>query len=96
MEAYSRVYDSRHLQVDCQELGSAPEPYAQQSSTGYLLCHPPPNLVPATSRSHPAPPSELTAFPHTLWLMSPISLIRISDITISISTIRITDIINCE
>ena len=31
MEAYSRVYDSRHLQVDCQELGSAPEPYARLS-----------------------------------------------------------------
>jgi len=25
----SRVYDSRHLQVDCQEPGSAPEPYAR-------------------------------------------------------------------
>jgi len=23
------VYDSRHLQADCQELGSAPEPYAR-------------------------------------------------------------------
>jgi len=29
MAAYSRVYDSRHLQTDCQELGSAPEPYAR-------------------------------------------------------------------
>ena len=30
-----RVYDSRHLQADCQEPGSAPEPiYAQQSSMG--------------------------------------------------------------
>ena len=28
MEAYRRVYDSRHLQADCQEPGSAPEPYA--------------------------------------------------------------------
>jgi len=28
MAAYRRVYDSRHLQADCQELGSAPEPYA--------------------------------------------------------------------
>ena len=25
---YRRVYDSRHLQADCQEPGSAPEPYA--------------------------------------------------------------------
>ena len=34
MAAYRRVYDSRHLQADCQEPGSAPEPYAQKSSTG--------------------------------------------------------------
>ena len=27
--AYRRVYDARHLQVDCQEPGSAPEPYAR-------------------------------------------------------------------
>jgi len=26
MEAYRRVYDSRHLQTDCQEPGSAPKP----------------------------------------------------------------------
>jgi len=25
MAAYRRVYDSRHLQADCQELGSAPQ-----------------------------------------------------------------------
>jgi len=25
MAAYRRVYDSRHLQADCQELGSAPK-----------------------------------------------------------------------
>jgi len=31
-----RVYDSPHLQADCEEPGSAPEPYAQQSSMGYL------------------------------------------------------------
>ena len=37
MAAYCRVYDSRHLQADCQKPGSAPEPYAQQSSVGYLL-----------------------------------------------------------
>jgi len=36
MAAYRRVYDSRHLQDDCQEPGSAPEPYARQWSTGYL------------------------------------------------------------
>jgi len=28
MVAYRRVYDSHHLQADCQEPGSAPEPYA--------------------------------------------------------------------
>ena len=28
MPAYRRVYDSRHLQADCQEPGSATEPYA--------------------------------------------------------------------
>jgi len=37
MAAYRRVYDARHLQADCQEPGSATEPYARQSSTGYLL-----------------------------------------------------------
>ena len=26
MAAYHRVYDSHHLQADCQELGSAPAP----------------------------------------------------------------------
>jgi len=36
MAAYHRVYDSRHLQADCQEPGSAPESYALQSITGYL------------------------------------------------------------
>jgi len=36
MEAYRQVYDSRHLQADYRELGSAPEPYVGQSSIGYL------------------------------------------------------------
>ena len=36
MAANRRVYDSRHLQADCQEPGSAPEPYARLSSMGYL------------------------------------------------------------
>ena len=36
MAAYHRVYDSRHLQPDCQEPGSAPEPCGGQSSTGCL------------------------------------------------------------
>jgi len=29
MAAYRRVYNSRHLQADCKEPVSAPEPYAQ-------------------------------------------------------------------
>ena len=36
MAAYHQVYDSHHLQADCQEPGSAPEPYAWQSSMSYL------------------------------------------------------------
>ena len=36
MAAYRRVCDSRHLQADCQGPGSAPEPYARQSSTGHF------------------------------------------------------------
>ena len=37
MATSRRVYDSLHLQADCQEPGSAPEPYARQSSMGYLF-----------------------------------------------------------
>jgi len=37
MAAYRRVYDSRHLQADCQEPGSAPELYSRQSRMGYLF-----------------------------------------------------------
>ena len=29
MAAYRGVYDKRHLQADCQEPGSSPEPYAR-------------------------------------------------------------------
>ena len=36
MAAYRQVYDSHHLQADCQEPGSAPEPHARHSSMGYL------------------------------------------------------------
>ena len=39
MAAYRRVYDSRHLHADCQEPGSDPEPYARQSSMGYLYLY---------------------------------------------------------
>jgi len=36
MAAYLQVYDSCHLQADGPESGSAAEPYARQSSMGYL------------------------------------------------------------
>ena len=36
MAAFCRVYNSRHLQADCQESVSALEPYARQSSMGCL------------------------------------------------------------
>jgi len=36
MAAYRRVYDSRHVQADCQEPGSAREPHARQSNMGCL------------------------------------------------------------
>jgi len=35
MAAYRRVYDSHHLQADCQEPGSDPELHTRQSSMGY-------------------------------------------------------------
>ena len=37
MAACRRVYDSHHVQADCKEPGSVPEPYARQSSIGYLF-----------------------------------------------------------
>ena len=37
MAAYRRVYDSCHLQADCKEPRSAPEPYARKLSMGYLF-----------------------------------------------------------
>jgi len=37
MAAYRRVYDSRHLEADCQEPGSAPEPYARVIEYGLPL-----------------------------------------------------------
>jgi len=36
MAAYPQVYDLRHLRADCQEPGSALEPYALYSSMGYF------------------------------------------------------------
>jgi len=34
MAAYRRFYDSHHLQADCQEPGSAPEPYTLGNRVG--------------------------------------------------------------
>jgi len=45
MAAYSRVYDSRHLQADCQEPGSAPEPYRLMTSRTT-------SIVPRTHSAH--------------------------------------------
>jgi len=45
MAAYRRVYDSRHLQADCQEPGSAPEPYDRYSRMGYLSLYAPSAIV---------------------------------------------------
>ena len=39
MAADRRVYDSRHLQADCKEPGSAPEPCAGQSSMDYFYLY---------------------------------------------------------
>ena len=39
MAAYRRLYGSRHPQADCKEPGTAPEPYARQSSMGYLYLY---------------------------------------------------------
>ena len=39
MAAHHQVYDSRHLQADCQELGSASEPYTRKSSMRYLYLY---------------------------------------------------------
>jgi len=36
MAAFLQVYDSRHLQADCQKPASALEPYTRQLSMGYL------------------------------------------------------------
>jgi len=39
MVAYRRVYDSRHLPADCQEPGSAPEPYIRSAIEYGLPCY---------------------------------------------------------
>ena len=53
MAAYCRVYDSRYLQADYQEPGSAPEPYARQSSMGYPLPLPYLLATKRHTRTHP-------------------------------------------
>ena len=48
MTAYRRVYDSRHLQADCQEPGSAPErsviEYGLALPSYRILCRTPNNV----------------------------------------------------
>ena len=57
MAAYRQVYGSRHLQADCQELGSAPEPYARQC---YLIfCVPMCLAAGSAENRHPSPDSEM-------------------------------------
>ena len=53
-----RVYDSRHLQADYQEQGSAPEPYARRIPWSFLLLPPflrLPPLRPFPSVPFPSP-----------------------------------------
>ena len=56
MAAYRRVYDSRHLQADCQEPGSALEP-----SLGNRVWLPLPYLL----QSFAAQPSQINRVPWT-------------------------------
>ena len=58
MTAYRRVYDSRHLQANCREPGSAPEPYAPLPSMGslYLLVADTPVRQLTTNRGHATKP----------------------------------------
>ena len=53
---WRRVYDSRHLQADCQESGSPPEPYARHSSTDYLYSPPRVQVQYFARRRHSRPP----------------------------------------
>jgi len=39
MATYHQICDSHHLLADCQELGSALEPYVRQASLGYLYLY---------------------------------------------------------
>jgi len=68
MAAYRQVYDSRHVQANCQVPGSTPEPYARQSSMGYLYLlvitsayGSRPVLVSRASRSALRPPLNINA-----------------------------------
>ena len=45
-------FDSRHLQADCREPGSAREPYARQSSMGYLYLFAPLPCLQCSYLSH--------------------------------------------
>ena len=54
MASYRRVYDSRHLQADCKEPGSAPEPYARHWTMGDLCLYLPVVTCTALVRHHSA------------------------------------------
>ena len=79
MAAYRRVYDSHHLQADCQEPGLAPQPYALQSSMGYLF----------TSRSQFF--SERAA---TLWNSLPGDRVNLSFLRKFNSSLKSTDLLS--
>ena len=69
MAAYRRVYDSRHLQADCKEPESDPEPYARQSSLGHLYLLPTdPRLGPAVTYWRPKRPLA-TSTVATAWFL---------------------------
>jgi len=64
MAAYCRVYDSRHLpQADCQEPGSAPEPYLNF----YIAVQSKASKLTTASRSMPAPSTHVRTDGQTTW-----------------------------
>jgi len=79
MAAYRRVYDSRYLQADCQEPGSAPEPYARQSSMGYLYFFTIPHNLQNDRSYEPAAQQSLEnafALDQRSLLMAPVSMLK--------------------
>ena len=70
MAAYRWVYDSRHPQADCQEPGSAPEPYTRRNpgslrpgvGTEAVKCAPHPRIF--FQRGHVVPKVKCRAVEH--------------------------------